>query len=339
MSDYAVGIDLGGTNLKAALVKREEGFQKRASIPTEADKGPEHIIEQMAEAIDRMIAATPGREIAGVGIGSPGPIDWDRTTVLNPPNLPGWQEVNLREALQARIGGGIEVIVENDANAAGLGAAFYGAGRPFDSFIMVTLGTGVGGAVIYQNNIFRGATGGAGEIGHVSIDYEGPRERYGIAGAVEAYIGQNFLSHHARYWLLPRTESRVHELAGEDLEDLTPEMLYEAAKEGDAPATEVLAWAGHKLGCVLSSAVNLLDIRKVVVGGGVSGAGDFILEPARKALARYAMPGLRDDLEIVQETQGNDVGLLGAAHLAFTATDLPAARPSDASTVGASPAR
>lgn len=317
MSAHAVGIDLGGTNLKAALVQRGEGILKRATVETAVGEGTERIIEQIAELVDRMIAASPGSHVEGVGIGTPGPVNWERTTVLNPPNLPGWRNIDMQDALEERVGLGLPVIVENDANAAALGSAYYGAGVPFDSFIMITLGTGVGGAIIYQDEIFRGSTGAAGEIGHMSIDFEGPMDRYGIAGASEAYLGQHFLSRHARYALLTRTDSHVHELAGADLADLTPEMLHDAAEAGDEPAREVLAWAGHKLGCVLSSTINLLDIRNVVVGGGVSQAGAYILDPARAALRRYVMPSLRGHIEVVRETLGNDVGLLGAAHLAF----------------------
>lgn len=210
----------------------------------------------------------------------------------------------------------VPVYVENDANAAGLGSAFYGAGREFDSFIMVTLGTGVGGAIIHNKEIFRGAHGGAGEIGHVSIDYEGPWDRAGVAGAIEAYLGQRFLSRHARYHLLTRDDSSLYSIAQEDSQHLDPRMIHDAAVAGDEAAREVLAWAGHKLGCMLGSVINLLDIRKVIVGGGVSAAGDFILEPARETMMRFVMPGLRHGVEIIQETLGNEAGLLGAAHLA-----------------------
>jgi glucokinase len=220
------------------------------------------------------------------------------------------------------------VIVENDANVAGLGSAHYGAGKPYDSFIMVTLGTGVGGAIIYHNRIFRGSTGGAGEIGHVTIDYEGPVDRSGVSGAIEAYLGQRFLSRHARYQLLTREDSILHQMCAEDLMDITPKKVFEAAQLGDKGAREVLAWAGHKLGCVLGSAVNILDIRKIIVGGGVSAAGDFILEPARHAMKRFVMPGLRDGLEIIRETLGHEVGKLGAAHLVFEYLDEISLSPS-----------
>ena len=318
---YAIGIDLGGTSVKAALVEREKGAVTKKRLPTEPEKGPEHIIDRIAELAHAMADEAPDRSIAGIGLGSPGAINWDRTTVIKPPNFPGWDEIDVRAALQERFGDDhLPVIVENDASAAGLGSAFYGAGKPFPSFIMITLGTGVGGAIIHENRIFRGTTGGAAEIGHMTIDYEGPYARSGVAGAIEAYLGQEFLTRHARYQLL-RRETTLHETAGPDLQHLSPKKIYEAAKEGDDAATDMLAWAGHKLGCVLGSAVNLLDIRKIVVGGGVSGAGDFLLDPARRTLTRFVMPALRDDLEIVRETRGNAVGTLGAAHLVFAFLD------------------
>jgi glucokinase len=321
MSDYAIGIDLGGTNLKGALVQRGKGLVEKDSIPTEADQGPEHVIQRIASLTQQLIQQAPNSSVVGIGIGAPGAIDWERSTVSQPPNLPGWGTQNLRTQLQSVFGPDMPVVLGNDANVAGLGSAHYSTGRPYDSFIMITLGTGVGGAVIYQNRIFRGSTGGAGEIGHMTVDYEGPFARSGVAGAIEGYLGQHFLSRHARYRLLQRTESRIHEMANDDLTDITPEMLYHAAEAGDEPAREVLAWAGHKLGCVLGSAVNLLDIRTIIVGGGVSAAGAYILDPARETLPRYVVPGLHEGLKILREESGNDVGLLGAAHLVFQQDD------------------
>lgn len=308
--------------IKAALVERDAGLIREASLYTEAERGPEFVVDSMADMINELRLSVPEDQFSGVGVGAPGAINWERTSVLYPPNLPGWGIVNVRAELGARLGGGLEIFVENDANLAGLGSAHYSSGRPFDSFIMITLGTGVGGAIIYDNKIFRGSTGGAGEIGHLSIDYEGPSDRYGVGGAVEAYLGQRFLSRHARYKLISQKESLVHSMSVEpDLLDLTPLMLYEAALAGDVASIEILAWAGHKLGCALASAINLLDIRKVVIGGGLSAAGDFILKPARETTRRYVMPAARDDVEIVQETLGNQVGMLGAARLVFEYLD------------------
>jgi len=319
MSSYAVGIDLGGTNLRAALVHRDDGIVERKRRPTNADRGPDYVVDSMASLAQEVMENAPS-SLAGIGIGSPGAINWERTTVSRPPNLPGWDVLDLRTALQSRLGD-VPIIVENDANVAGLGSAFYGAGQPFDAFIMVTLGTGVGGAIIYNNKIFRGSTGGAAEIGHMTIDYEGPFANSGVAGAIEAYLGQEFLSDHARDRLINDPESTVYDLVDDNLDDLSPRILYEAARDGDATAQRLLRWAGHKLGCVLGSAVNLLDIRSIIVGGGVSAAGDFILEPARETLPRFVVPGLRSDLKIHREELGNEVSLLGAARIAFEGRD------------------
>lgn len=315
MSAYAVGIDLGGTNLKAALVHKDDGLVDTSSRPTNAEKGPAHVIDQLGSLATHLIEAAP-TDVAGVGIGSPGAINWERTTVSQPPNLPGWDSIDLSAHLQNRLGRDLSVIVENDANVAGLGSAFYGAGRDYDSFLMATLGTGVGGAIIYQNQIFRGSTGGAAELGHMTIDYEGPFANSGVAGAAEGYLGQSFLSAHAADRLVNAPDSRVHEYI-DSPDDLTPRILYEAATDGDDFAEDMLAWAGHKLGCVLGAAVNLLDIRTIVVGGGVSRAGDYILDPARETMPQFVVPGLRSELTIVQEELGNEAGLLGAARLAF----------------------
>lgn len=324
---YAIGIDLGGTFIKSALVHRQQGVLCEAEYETGANAGGDEVLDRVAAAI-KTIRREHDVEIEGVGVGAPGSVNWERTTISHPPNFPGWGVRNVSASLRERLRlpESLPIVVDNDANAAGLGSAFHGAGVPFDSFIMVTLGTGVGGAIIYNNRLFRGATGGAGEIGHMTIDYEGPYARSGVAGAAEAYLGQRFLSRHARYRILTRTDSLLHEMTGPDLKGLTPKHLHDAALQGDDAAIDALAWAGHKLGCLLGSAVNLLDIRKIVVGGGVSKADYFLLEPARATLSQYVTPGLRDNLEIVRETLGNEAGMLGAAHLVFdhlAAPDTP----------------
>ncbi|MEM1270805.1 MAG: ROK family protein [Bacteroidota bacterium] len=313
----SLGVDLGGTNIKVGLVDQFDGVLEQTTLKTEANKGPDHIIDQLLRGCDRVSEGYDAGTIHGIGIGSPGTVNLARTTIAHPPNMPGWKVVNVAEAVQQRRGSELRVVVENDANAAGLGSAFFGAGRPFDSFLMVTIGTGVGGAIIHEKRLFRGVSGAAGEFGHVSIDYEGPPSRAGTTGAIEAYIGKEFLSEYARYRLLNRPDTAVHEMTGPDLEELDSEILYRAALDGDKPAQEVLAWAGHKLGRMLGSLVNVLDIRKVVVGGGVSAAGAYILDPARESLWDGAMPAFRAGLELVQETLGNEVGILGAAHLIF----------------------
>ncbi len=320
MGTCAIGIDLGGTSIKVGLVDLETGLIHQHQLDTEAEQGPEHILDRIAEGI-RQIQPRANDSISGIGIGVPGTINLERTAVGYPPNFPDWGVVNVAAELRNRLNTALPIIVDNDANVAGLGSAYFGAGRPFQSFVMATLGTGVGGAIIHNKKLFRGTTGGAGEFGHISIDYAGPPNRSGTTGAVEAYLGQRFLSRYARYRLIRNTDTILHQMAGEDLVGLTPKMLHEAAEAGDEAARDILAWAGHKLGRAMGTVVNILDIRKVVVGGGVSAAGDFILEPARKALLDGITPGLREGVELVQETLGNQVGMLGAASLAFAYLD------------------
>jgi len=319
MPRIAIGVDLGGTSIKAARVHETDGLVEEHSIPTEAAEGPAHVLDRMAHVARKLGADEP--DVLGIGVGSPGGVSWDRTTVTRSPNFPNWGTVNVQQGLAERLGFEGPIVVGNDANLAGLGSAFHGAGQAYDSFIMVTLGTGVGGAIIYQNEIFRGSTGGAGEIGHMTIDYEGPLARSGVAGAIEGYLGHEFISRHAQLRLLNEDTIVTDLLPDGDLTQVTPKTLSEAARKGDAPAIAVLAWAGHKLGCVLGSAINLLDIRAVVVGGGASAAGDLILQPARDTVADYVTPALQDGITIVQETLGNEAGILGAARLAFQCLD------------------
>ncbi len=319
MQDLAIGIDLGGTNIKAAVVGQASGLIQMETRETQADRGPGHVLDRIVAISEFLMAGSSAGRLAGIGIGAPGTIDWDRTTLIHPPNIPGWSTIDLSEVLRRRLGTDLHVVVENDANAAALGSAHYGAGRPFDSFIMITLGTGVGGAIIYRRRIFRGMTGAAGELGHMTIDYAGPPDSAGVAGAIEAYLGQRNLSAYARKRLSSRPDSVLH-----GVRDLNPALLTVAAQNGDEQARLVLEWAGHKLGCILGSCINLLDIRNIVVGGGISGAGDLILDPARKTVLDYVKPGMHDDVEIVQETRGNEVGMLGAASLVFEHLDAHA---------------
>lgn len=323
---YAVGLDLGGTSIKAGLIEYGKGLVAETTAITPIKEGPEAILDALASLVITLSENLPPDSLRGVGIGAPGSISLDRTSISYPPNLPGWTVINVREALLKRLGNeNLCIAVENDANVAGLGSYYYGSGQHFKSFLMVTLGTGVGGAIVVNGKIFRGAGGGAGEIGHMTVDYEGPIANSGVSGAIEAYLGQRFLSSHARQRLRNYPNSILYKMLGESLQGLEPKHLSVAAYEGDSGARDVLAWAGHKLGCVLGSAVNLLDIRKIVVGGGVAAAGDFLLVSTRDTLWRYVTPGLRHGLEVVAETLGNEAGMLGAAHLAF---DLAASRDS-----------
>ncbi len=310
----SIGVDLGGTNIKAALVDPEKGVIKNLSVPTEADDGLQATLDRIASVINEL-KDTAESKVRGIGIGAPGMISLDRKSVLNPPNLPGWDQVHLADELKQRTG--LNALVENDANLMALGSARFGSGRPFEHFIMITLGTGVGGGIIIGNKIFRGATGAAGELGHISIDYKGAQCNSTVPGAIEAYLGQRFLSRRAASEIEKHPENELYKRFSGDFSKLEPRDLSDAAHKGNSLAIEILEDAGRKLGYAIVNYVHTLDIRKIVVSGGVANAGDFILKPARLAALERLMPPFRTDFEIVPEILSQEAALLGAGTLAL----------------------
>jgi glucokinase len=311
----AIGIDLGGTTIKGALVHREKGLLDQLAIDTEADKGLQHTLGRIAEAIKMTAGRANGAEIMGVGIGAPGVISFDRKSVSNPPNLKGWTQVHLAREITERTG--YSAIIENDANLMALGSARYGIGKNYHSFIMLTLGTGVGGGIIFNNELFRGTTGGAGELGHVIIDYNGPESNSVTRGGIEAYLGQRFLSHHATLILRENPENELYKQFEGDFSTLEPLHLSQAAKNGNELAKSILAWAGKKLGYAIVNYIHILDIRTIILSGGVARAGSLLIEPAKKAALTRLMPPFHPGFDIIYEDLGNEAAMLGAAALAF----------------------
>lgn len=310
----SIGIDLGGTNIKAALVDEKKGFIHQISIPTHADLGKDHVFDRIAIAVCDLLEEQNVKPI-GIGMGLPGMVGMDRQTVKNPPNLPGWKVENVSAEVNKRTG--LRCVIENDANLAALGSARFGVGKNEESFIMVTLGTGVGGGIIYNNKIFRGTTGMAGELGHVIINYHGPLSNSNTRGGVEAYLGQRFLSRFAAATIRQNTDNPLYEKFRNDFDKLEPVDLHKAAKEGNELAIDILRQSGEKLGYALVNYIHILDIKKIVLSGGVAKAGDFLLKPAYDTAYKYLMPPFREGFEINYETLGNDAALLGAASLAF----------------------
>ncbi|MGN8225315.1 ROK family protein [Gracilimonas sp. BCB1] len=308
----AIGVDLGGTNIKAAVVDDEKGIVEQVTTPTQAKLGKDHILNRIAETIGDL---NRKYEIIGIGLGLPGMVSKDQTTVKHPPNLPGWTVVKAAEEITQRTG--IPCKIENDANIAAIGSLHFGVGRNFDSFIMITLGTGVGGGIIIDRNIYKGTQGMAGELGHVIIDYHGPLSNSVTRGTVEAYLGQRFLSRFATDLITQNPSNELYEKFSNDFEKLEPIDLTNAAKEGNELAIEILAKSGQRLGYAVINYVHMMDIRKIVVSGGVSKAGDFLFEPARDIVRKHMMEPFKEGFELVYEDLGNDSALLGAAGLAF----------------------
>lgn len=310
----AIGIDLGGTNIKAALIDQHDGIRKKVSIPTEEDQGKDHVFDRIKLAIDRVMEGRDEKPI-GVGMGSPGVVSLDRTTVTKPPNLTGWEVVHVSDEVYKRTG--FTCIVENDANLAALGSSRFGVGRDFDSMIMITLGTGVGGGIILHRNLLRGTTGSAAELGHVIIDYHGPLSNSNTRGGIEAYLGQRFLSRYAVDLIRQQPNNPLYKAFHNRFDEMEPVDLYHAAESGNELAAEILHKSGEKLGYAIVNYIHILDIRKIIISGGVAKAGHWIIDPAKKTALSYLMPPFRTDLEILFEPLGNDAALYGASSLAM----------------------
>jgi glucokinase len=312
-----VGIDIGGSSIKGALTEVGASVLVRSRRPTLADGSRDNTITQIHDCIAELMdaAATQGHDVQGIGIGVPGTIDIARGVVYHPPNLPAWQEVPLREIIADRWQ--CDVRVDNDANCAALGEAHFGAGRRYDNFIGLTLGTGVGSGLIFENRIYHGERGFAGEFGHISIDLEGTQCNCGNRGCVEAYVGIHYMMDEAIPLLRATGTSPLHGRAIEAPDGLRPHDLSKAAAQGDTVSADVLLRAGMRLGVAIASAANLLGITTFIIGGGISAAGDILFDAVRGSAAARVLKVHRDHLTIIPAELGNDAGMLGAASLLY----------------------
>jgi glucokinase len=315
MSTYAIGIDLGGTSVKAGIVTTDGKIVHQISMPTEADKGPDIVAVQIVKVIKEVTIAEYENRIIGVGVATPGIVSIDGNTVEAPPNFKGWDSFPLRDSIAGAIEKTLPLRIENDANAAALAEAKFGAGRGKKNFLFVIWGTGVGGGIIIDGAIYHGPHGGAGEFGHGSIDYEGPECNCGNIGCIESYVGQKYLSARAVSYLENRRESQVWKLVDNDPSKIEPILLYDAAMNGDSAATEIMTEAGELLGVAISSFMNIMNFDLAIVGGGISAAGDLVFEPMNQRVKKCVMAPLRPIAKVVPAQLGNQAGILGAAGL------------------------
>lgn len=309
--NYAVGVDLGGTKVKIGIVSSEGKIVKKISIPTLASEGVDKSISQIKKGIKTILTGYK-KDIAGIGIGAPGVVSL-KGTVENPPNLPGWGRVHLGKMINDEFS--LPTFVENDANAAAIGEFIYGKGKKLNSFIMVTLGTGVGGGIIYNKKLFRGDYGAAGEIGHITIDRNGPKCKCGSFGCLETYLGNNYIIENVKQQL-KSNNSKILELIN-NLEDLSPHVVHEASLLGDEYALNVINDLGDKLGCGLASIVNVLDISNIIIGGGVSGFGKPLLKATKDSIKSRVLQSLRPRIKVIQAGLKNNAGIKGASSLVF----------------------
>ncbi|MGI6358687.1 MAG: ROK family protein [Bacillota bacterium] len=307
-----VAVDLGGTNLRVGLLRRERVLWKR-QIATEAERGKEHIISNMSRLI-RLAMQESRRlsdQVEGIGVGLPGPVNPATGVVDSPPNLPGWEQVPLGDLLTRQFS--LPVYLNNDANAAALGEWLYGAGQGYEHLVYVTISTGIGGGVISSGVLLTGASGGAAEIGHMCIQaVQGVPCGCGREGCFEAYASGNAMVRYAQE-KLSRAEAASSLLHG--LEPLTPKEIGQAAAAGDLLAGQVLERCRRYLAVGLANVLTLYDPQVLILGGGLTNLWSQLIVPVLPEMRRLTFAANAEHLAVVRPALEGDAGLVGAAAL------------------------
>ncbi len=312
MNNLFLGIDLGATTVKTGCVSHDGKILSELKISTEAHGGPQVVVQQIMKTIEEKFSKYGKSSFEGIGIGAPGIVC--NGVVKSPPNIAEWDEVDLQAGIAQLTG--LKVVVENDANAAALAEGKFGAGIGVKDFLFVIWGTGVGGGIILDGKIYDGPTGGAGEIGHTTIDYNGVQCNCGSKGCIEAYIGQRYLSQRTRELLKNSKERSTIELLVEGAFDkIEPRVISLAAEQGDTIAKEILTEAGTLLGYSLASVLNTLDLETIIIGGGISAAPQFVYDAVKNALQSRILKPHRSQVQVLRAKMGNSAGIIGAASL------------------------
>jgi glucokinase len=311
-------VDLGGTKIALGLIDAGDQIVARCRIPTDAHEGLRSVVERIAGRVAELAGAiSPVERISALGICSPGPVDHRSGTLLDPPNLPGLHHTPLRDALSERLG--LPVALEHDAKAAALGEYHYGAGRGERSMVYIVLGTGVGGAIIADGQLYRGTSNSAGEIGHITLDRDGDTCSCGCRGCVETYVSGPGLA---------RRYTRAAHAAGLEgsPEPVTGERVTRLARQGDPLALRVMAEGGEALGVAIATMAMILDIELYVVGSSVARASDLLLASARRTVPDCSFQSVSSRVRITTTELWDDGPILGCGWLARQLTEASPGR-------------
>ena len=309
-----IGIDVGGTNVKIALVDDRGKIIYSNSVPTRAEMGYEYTVNNIKQAIYDLMKETKltTKDIEGIGFGFPGQVDYKAGIVRNAPNIPGWVEVPIAKLIEDEFK--IPTRVDNDVRCAALGELNYGAGKGCENLICITVGTGIGSGLIINGKLVRGATNAAGEICHIKLQiHYGPICGCGDTGCLEAFASGPSIVAMAEDYIRGGKSTKFREMASGG--EISPYIVCEAAKAGDPVAKRIFTIMGEYIGIGLASVVNLLNPEKIIVGGGVADAGDLLLDPLRETLKKRAMKIAGAAVEVVPAQLGNTAGVIGASLL------------------------
>jgi len=313
MKKNRIGVDIGGTNIKIALVDTKGSIIYSNTTPTRAEMGYEYTIGNIKQAIIDLAKETKIdiSTIEAIGFGFPGQIDYKNGIVRMLPNIPGWVNVPVAKIMEEEFK--VPTRLDNDVRCAALGELNFGAGKGCENLVCITVGTGIGSGIILNGKLIRGASNAAGEIGHIKLTlHDGPLCGCGDFGCFEAYASGPTIVAMAREYIAGGKSSKYKEMA---TEELSPYIVAQAALQGDVVAKRIYTKMGETIGVGLSSVVNLLNPEKIIIGGGVAEAGDILLEPIRKTIAKRAMPIQAAAVEIVPAQLGNSAGVIGASLL------------------------
>jgi len=316
MARFIVSVDIGGTQIRAALGDGEGNIIHRVAHPTLADQGPEPVIGRIKEAI-RQAAGQHLGEVQAIGMASAGPLDPWEGVIIKAPNLPGWHHVPLKSIIEEEFG--LPTYVGNDANLAALAEQRFGAGKGTQHLIYITHSTGIGGGIIVDGRMLLGSKGLGAEVGHIVLDIDGPRCGCGSIGCLEAMAAGPAIARNALQAIDAGQETIIPDLVDGDLSRISAKEVSEAAQQGDPLSIELIRQAGELLGIGLVSLIHLFNPEIVIIGGGVSKAGDLLFEPVRAAVrARCMDESYWRDTPIVPAALGDDVGLMGGIALVLS---------------------
>jgi glucokinase len=312
-----LAIDLGGTKIITAIISNSSQVIAKEYQLTLADEGPQSVIERMFSAIDHILSLRNmnSSQLASISIAAAGAIDSDKGLITSSPNLPGWHDVPLRDIVKEKYG--VNTFLINDASAAALGEHRLGAGRGVSNLIYLTVSTGIGGGIIINDKLYSGQCGGAGEIGHMTIDVNGPRCNCGNIGCFEVLASGTAVAKEAIRRIRQREKSSLIEIVAGKIENITAEKVEMAARGGDSLALEVISRVSDYLGIGMVNLVNIFNPEMIIVGGGMSKMGDLLLNPARQVVRERAFQLSAQAVRIVPAQLGENAGVLGAAIFAF----------------------